>query len=238
MMGGHSNGLQPLIRLNALLTSNRNLSTRCRPEYFGSGFGRHELCTTIKPSVPCYFYSFGIAHDFSFDVDVANKMGCFGFAADPTVQHPSLLHPKVTFHHIAAKSLTHSDNQQFMFVTSVTGLRVWLKHDQIAVLKMDCEGCEYSIARDVAAEDPDFFSHVQQFGIEIHYSKKWLKGAAELSALANLLHLLRSAGLELVSYDITTCAPEDQATGLVAALQDIGLRLGEGHCHNYLFARV
>lgn len=32
--------------------------------------------------------------------------------------------------------------------------------------QMDCEGCEYALARDVLAEDPAFFHHVSQFAVE------------------------------------------------------------------------
>jgi hypothetical protein len=58
-----------------------------------------------------------------------------------------------------------------MFVTSMPGLRRWLGHERVTILKADCEGCEYSLARDVLEEDPDFFQHIDQFTVEVHYSR-------------------------------------------------------------------
>ena len=52
----------------------------------------HGLCGPPPPK-PCNFFSFGINDDPSFDVTLAEQWGCRGFAADPTVDHPSKLHP-------------------------------------------------------------------------------------------------------------------------------------------------
>lgn len=243
IISGHTAQLKtkaiPLTYLDQLadkLKSRTNHSLACRAEFFGKDWGRHALCAHKMPQKPCYFYSFGISTDWSFDVDVAHKFGCFGFAADPTVSHPSLLHPKVTFHHLAATSLDQPS--AWMFSTSIPGLRLWQKHDNIAVLKMDCEGCEYALARDVLAEDGQFFTHVSQFTVEVHYSKKWLSTEEALHGLAALLYLLQEAKLELILADITHCAHADEQTGLLPELVARGMRLEEGHCHNYLFARL
>eukprot|EP00882_Tetradesmus_deserticola_P032288 GHRQ01036584.1.p2 GENE.GHRQ01036584.1~~GHRQ01036584.1.p2 ORF type:complete len:125 (+),score=20.56 GHRQ01036584.1:54-377(+) len=58
-----------------------------------------------------------------------------------------------------------------LFVTSMPGLRKWLGHERVAILTADCEGCEYSIARDVLQEDPGFFNHIDQFAVQVHYSR-------------------------------------------------------------------
>jgi len=68
---------------------------------------------------------------------------------------------------------------------------------------MDCEGCEYSLARDVLQEDPKFFDHVGQFAVEVHFSKKWMKGKEELHALASLLQIMKESGLEFIEAKIT-----------------------------------
>lgn len=181
--------------------------------------------------------------DYSFDVDLANRWGCTGFTADPTVVHNSMLHQGVTFHNIAANSpwlAAHTDSKWLK--ASVPGLCKWLKHDRLAVLKMDCEGCEYSLAADVLAEDPSFFSRVDQLAIEVHWSRAWLKSRAELQAIACLLELLEDAGLKLMHADLTPCAPADMATGLLPELQEyMGVLFApkpDLHCHNYLFARA
>lgn len=104
---------------------------------------------------------------------------------------------------------------------------------------MDCEGCECSLARDILAEDPTFFHRVGQFAMEAHYSKRWITGNEELHALSALLELVAEAGMSLVSAQIAHCESRDEATGLLPELlARPGLKLGDGHCHNYLFARL
>jgi hypothetical protein len=193
----------------------------------------------------CYFYSFGISTDYSFDIDVANSTGCMGFAADPTVTHPSKLHPAIFFTQTAANTYDAADIAQFHLRTSVPELRRLLGHDHITVLKMDCEGCEYSLARDILEHDLDFFHHVDQFAVEVHYSKLWLKNKVHLYAFAALISLLEEAGLELIHFGLGGCAPSDQASGLIPELSMVHLVKSvvrsngqELHCHNYLFARV
>jgi hypothetical protein len=118
---------------------------------------------------------------------------------------------------------------------------MWLKHDRIAVLKMDCEGCEYTLAADVLDEDPMFFSKVDQFAIEVHWSRFWLKSRAELNAIARLFQLLEEAGFKLMHSDMVPCG-EETATGLLPELQEYMSVLfaprPNMHCHNYLFARI
>jgi hypothetical protein len=178
--------------------------------------------------------------DYSFDTDVADTWGCRGFAADPTIIHNSTLHPKVTFHNVAANSPSAANSPGWLH-TSVPALRQWLRHDRVAVLKMDCEGCEYSIAGDVLLEDPTFFNRVDQFSVEVHWSRMWLQGTSDMYALSALLDLLAGAGLQLFHADLTPCGAFAARSGLLPELRPYMGVLFEGpqlHCHNYLFARV
>ena len=68
----------------------------------------HVLCGP-KLAPPCTFVIFSVNHDYSFESEVAN-WGCRGFADNPTVRHPSELHPNVTFHNIGATML--QDNEE------------------------------------------------------------------------------------------------------------------------------
>lgn len=225
--------------LAAKLAGKVNLAEKCNARSFGKGWGAHTLCTKQSPVEPCYFYSFGISTDFSFDIDVADTFKCYGFCADPTMKHNSVLHDRVTFHYMGAKGLRKTDNKDWWFYISMPSLRKMLRHDHVAVLKMDCEGCEYSLAADILREDPEFFHHVGQFAVEIHYSQKWVRGKEELYSYATLLELIKEAGLELITAETTKCSQSHQATGLLPELASRkGLRLNEGHCHNYLFARL
>lgn len=236
--------LDALDRLADKIAARQNLGHRCKSRAFGSGWGHHELCTLPRPSAPCFFYSFGIGNDYSFDVDLANTTGCLGYAADPNMQHPSKLHPRVFFSQMAATSLDPALAATFPFKVSPAGLRLLFNHERIHVLKMDCEGCEYAIARDVLELDPDFFHLVDQFVVEVHYSRRWIKSVEYLRAYAGLITLLEEAGMELVHFEIGGCSSEAHATGILPELARLRLsatlkyKENDLHCHNYLFARV
>jgi hypothetical protein len=182
------------------------------------------------------FYSFGISHDFSFDEDLARRWRCRGFAADPTVTHSSQLADNVTFHKVAATTL--GGGTPFPLTTSKPALRRWLGHPRVAALKMDCEGCEYALPRDVALEDPGFFDRVDQFAVEFHVSRRWVDSEEAVYALARLHQQLRTAGLVLQSALVGGCAAENEAAGCHELLVEAGIPCGPGKCcHNCLFAR-
>ncbi|EFJ52311.1 hypothetical protein VOLCADRAFT_115955 [Volvox carteri f. nagariensis] len=217
-------------------------SPPCEMRKFGSGWGAHKLCTppAPEPNTRCVFYSFGISDDYSFDVDLAKFTNCHGFAFDPTVVHPGLLleQPPVSFHAIAARSLNEDLNAKWHAVTSVPALRRWQNHSQVLVIKMDCEGCEYSIARDVLAEDPQFFNHVQQFAVEIHIAKKWIWSRNHTLNLGHLYTLLDAAGLALRHASLTPCNRRHEASGCDETLLELGYPCWDGiMCQNLLFAR-
>jgi hypothetical protein len=190
-------------------------------------------CATTSQWDPAKFTH--LVNDFSFDTDLAPKWGCHGFAADPTVTHPFKLHPNVTFHSFGAKVRAAS---AFQILTSMPALRKWLGHSHVTVLKMDCEGYEYSLGEDIALEDPSFFTHVDQFAVEIHVSKNWLETQDALYSLGLLYYFLEEAGLKLQHAEILGCDPLKESIGCMDELTEMGDPCGLGKsCHNYLFAR-
>ena len=76
---------------------------------------------------------------------------------------------------------------------------------RIAVLKMDCEGCEYALYKDVMAHNPTFFQKIDQFAVEFHLSRKWLKGRMEAVELGRLLVLLSIEGFVLKHIELGSC---------------------------------
>lgn len=146
----------------------------------GIGSTGHTICGP-KPEGPCHFISFGINDDPSWDREMATQWGCRGYAGDPTVHHPSKLHDKVTFHNIGATVL--QDNEERLinkggaeewWMTSFPKLRYFLGLEKIDVLKIDCEGCEVALSRDMLREDPEFLFKVDQISIETHVTKTWM----------------------------------------------------------------
>lgn len=81
----------------------------CESILIRRGWEGHTLCNIIPQKYT--FYSFGILTDYSFDLSLGDNFSCTGFAADPTVIHPSKLHALVTFHQIGAKMLKQDENK-------------------------------------------------------------------------------------------------------------------------------
>jgi len=220
---------------------------KCNLAPFGSGYGGKFLCefpSALEGESSCNFISFGIAHDFSFDVDLATKKKCRGFAADPTVIHPSHLEtPFVTFHNIGAKTL-HENSQQKgnlgpeWWLTSVPALKRFLRLSKINVLKMDCEGCEYSLARDIIEEEPDFFDYVDQFSFEAHLTKVWMADPETLYYFGLLLKLLDDAGFKLQNFSHGGCSARAEEAGCMDELKAINYPCCPNSCHAYLFAKA
>ncbi len=191
----------------------------------------HTLCGP-PPEKPCTFISFGINDNYSFDTEIA-KWGCRGFAADPTVQHPSKIHPNVTFHNIGAVML--QDNEERLinkggkvewWMTSFPKLRSFLGIEKIDVLKIDCEGCEISLARDILREDPDFLKRVDQISIETHMTKTWITTREHVYYFGMLLILLEEAGFLMEWSSVFGCSKRHEVTGCIEDVLDTGWPCG------------
>lgn len=163
-----------------------------------SMYGAHEICD-YKPKAMerCVFYSFGIGKNYLFDKEIANKWGCHGVAFDPSVIYPSKIHKNITFHMIAAKTLSVENDMRWPLRASIPGLIKVFGHNSIKILKVDCEGCEYSLAADIEEEQINLFSIVEQFSVELHLGKSWIQSKRHVSNLAKLFFLLEHAGLHL-----------------------------------------
>lgn len=114
------------------------------------------------------------------------------------------------------------------------------QHDSLALLKMDCEGCEYAIVRDIIKfRHYRFFQKVQQFTFEAHVSQNFMKSKRHLFYFGMLMHILFKEGFHLVKYEIGACAPVDEDKGCREELSSVSFPCGNTKmCHEYLFARV
>jgi hypothetical protein len=206
----------------------------CNQTECGTGWGAHTICHSPVPkNVPCWFLSFGISTDWSFDTQVHAQYGCQGFALDPTITLPVKLTPGVIF--LQAGANTRLDVPKNWSMFAPVELQMVLQRP-LYILKMDCEGCEYVIARDVLKYDASFFNKVYQFNFEVHAPKRFLTDSTDAHSLGELYHLLHKAGLRLVHSDGMGCGQNDQAKGCVKTLTDAGFPCAPG-CQSFLFAR-
>lgn len=208
----------------------------------------HRLCGPPPPK-PCYFFSFGINNDPSYDIKLADEWGCRGFAADPTIVHPSQLHPLVTFHNLALTTLRANEEklvrpEENWWYTSMPALRKFLKLDYVDIMKIDCEGCEIALSRDILSEDPTFLGHVGQMTIETHVTKAWINSTEELYYFGLLFPLLEEAGFTMVSSMVFGCNNRHEKYGCMPQFHEWGFSCGLGpsrkkawSCHDFLFVK-
>jgi len=201
----------------------------CELVEFASG---HALCGP-KPPDGCTFFSFGINDDPSFDVKLAEEWQCRGFAGDPTVHHPSKLHPLVTFHNVGASMLVANEERlndkggtEEWWETSMTKLRYWLGIKHVNIIKLYCEGCEFSFARDILREDPTFLYDVDQLSIETHVSKAWMTTREHFYYFGLHFALLEEAGFRLEWTDLFGCSKRHEVPGCIKELETYGFPCG------------
>ncbi|KAL7525354.1 hypothetical protein ACHAWF_001319 [Thalassiosira exigua] len=226
-----------------------------KPTLFGKG-GEHMVCgPRPNETAGCKFFSFGIRDDPSWDKALAEAWDCRGFAGDPSVAHPSKLHPSVTFHNVGLNVLRSNaeqrkDPKDEWILASLPRLREFLGWDYVDVVKIDCEGCEVAMARDVLLEDPTFLDRVGQISIETHGTKTWVNDTEELYYFALMFPLLEEAGFELIwtdvfgcgKYEHDGCRPEMEGKMNVSCgsrRRNKVNRVPIGwSCHDWLWARV
>ena len=187
----------------------------------------HKLCLPNPIPDPCTFISFGINDDPSYDRELATYWKCRGFAADPTVHHPSKLHDLVTFHNIGATILMNNEEREIdkggteeWWFTSMPKLRAFLGLDRINVLKLDCEGCEVALSRDILREDPSFLQHVDQINLETHVTRTWINSTEHAYYFGLHFALLEEAGFDLEWSSVFGCSKRHEITGCVPEMEE------------------
>jgi len=214
----------------------RQKSDKCKAKMFGSGYGKHMLCAALIPTGKCTYFSYGVNYDFSFETDMDGSK-CKGFSLDPTVSHPHHLTQSSTFLKIGAPMLHDSPfpTSSPVLLANTSGF------SKLSVLKMDCEGCEYKVADGMLGCSPGpgcdrhFFDRVDQFAVEFHLPKRFIRSQKYLDGLAKLLWLLQEAGLQLIDAGNGGCGPPKEVIDEVKNIWGVNARFG---CSNFLFARI
>lgn len=213
----------------------------------GKHYGGKSICNfTTTENDSCTFLSFGIEQNYKFDTELSDGYKCHGFAADPTVTHSSQLHdanPGVTFHKLGATTLVSPPDPSW-WVASIPSVMNLLQLDHLNILKMDCEGCEYALGRDILLEDPTMLHKIDQVSMEFHLSKFWLHSPEALYYFGVLLQLLQEAGFRLQASQIGGCGQQHEL-GCMQELQDMNYPGPCAtqppqqliSCHEYLWAK-
>ncbi|MCL5104803.1 MAG: FkbM family methyltransferase, partial [Armatimonadetes bacterium] len=164
-----------------------------RKERHGTAYGGWWICPDgLNPDSTVY--SFGIGEDISFDLSVIDKYGVTVEAFDPTprsLEHVRRQNVPALFH-VHDTALAAHDGEELFYPpenvehvshtlldkpqTATRALKVkvqrlstimeTLGHDRIDILKMDIEGSEYEVIRDILDSKID----VDQILVEFHHN--------------------------------------------------------------------
>jgi len=182
--------------------------------------GNHDYPLCYLPEARhgnCTFVSFGVSNADDFSLFMADAFKCRGFALDPSsksTEIPHYLHkkPNVLFLPFGLPAAKNGPFEKFIEeekwqMVSLPSLRKFLMavpplpgekrqwDGRIDALKLDCEGCEYSIAESVLREDREFFFHVDQVILELHMPLPFAPTREDAMQIPKLIYLLEEAGL-------------------------------------------
>lgn len=145
-------------------------------ERFGSAYGGWTICP-VGLNEKTIVYSLGIGEDITFDLDLIEKFGCQVFAFDPTPRSLEWLkaqelpgqfrwygigvanydgtaefYPPENANHISHSILFRPKTSKKAVTVNVNKLGTIVKrlgHHYIDILKMDIEGAEYNVIKDM-----------------------------------------------------------------------------------------
>lgn len=183
-------------------------------------------------------YSFGVGEDISFDLELIRRFGVTVHAFDPTPRvvrwiRAQPVPEKFIFHEYGIADSdgstrffppddpSHVSHSMVHRNATVAGIEVpvyrlttimhMLGHDSIDVMKMDVEGCEYPVLRDLLSSQPS----VRQLLVEFHH--RWAEIGLEQTREA--IRELNRAG-----YHIFAISPKGEDYGFVREAVTEGVR--------------
>jgi FkbM family methyltransferase len=203
-----------------------DIQMKCNKKYYGSNYGGWTICPEYlnRNSI---IYSFGVGKDISFDLAIIKEFGATVHAFDPTpesikwvkshrVPESFILHeygiadadgqmmfyPPENPDHISHSILERSETACRAVSVEVRKLRTIMRmlgHDEIDLLKMDVEGAEYSVIKNVAANNVK----IRQLCVEFHHFfshirfEKTVESIDLLNELGYLIYHVSPSGYEI-----------------------------------------
>ena len=170
-------------------------------------------------SKPCLVYSFGVHDSTDWETKMAREFKCDVYAFDPTSKFDTAAAPGVTFHKLGLQgagvdvSTTHSalyDAIDPDKLRTLGEIRTMLGHEkrQVDVLRLDCEGCEWGVLKQLACSDDS--SLVDQLMVELHFQKNLgIATDDDLLIAADAINCLEEKKWGLTSMEFSGCDPAD-----------------------------
>ncbi|KAL9189220.1 hypothetical protein ACHAXT_011710 [Thalassiosira profunda] len=171
---------------------------------------------------PCLVYSFGIAGSVEWERKMSSQLGCEVYAFDPTSNFGERVAPGVKFYPIGLKgagndgtdvSATHSEMYGAIDPSKLRTLGEIVRmfgHEnrEIDVLRLDCEGCEWSVLKELACSGES--RHVRQLMVEFHFQKNLgLASDEDVQVAADAINCLEEERWGIVSMQKSGCGKLD-----------------------------
>lgn len=183
--------------------------------HLGSEYGGWVIAPSMLPPNPIVF-SIGLGTDITFDLAIIEKFNARVFGFDPTPKSEKFIRaqtlPKnftfvpigladfdgeMTFQLGNANYDSYSTDTRYAnpadtvtcSVARLTSLMNRVGVDHIDILKMDIEGGEYAVMRDVLSSK----TSIRQLLVELHYDKS----SDQLTRAKDLVEMIREAGFKL-----------------------------------------
>ncbi|UJR19218.1 hypothetical protein I4U23_022347 [Adineta vaga] len=165
----------------------------------------------LSPSDSCTVYSLGSANDFQFEESVLGQTKCLAYTFDCTSSPPQKEYDRLRFYKIClgenspiqryiypesgkmsgnplSTTLTYMNYEQILKINN---------HTQVHVLKMDIEGGEYSVFRDLLTN-----KNSQNLPYQISFESHWWNRDIYHSIMhMSLFSQLWQSGYRLLQYD-------------------------------------
>lgn len=157
--------------------SHFKIKVNCVHKWYGNKYGGFYICPDLL-NAKSVVYSFGIGEDMSFDNEVLKNYQCQVFGFDPTPKSirwvkqqdldknfhfyeygigaksgPVHFYLPKNIQYVSGSVIGHNDlntkDDVVVKLKSLTDIMNLLGHDHIDVLKMDIEGSEYEVIKDI-----------------------------------------------------------------------------------------
>lgn len=169
----------------------------------------------------CLVYSFGLFQSSEWEQKMASIFGCDVYAFDPTSSFPEKIAPRVTFHKLGLQgegtdnvAATHSttydaiDPSRLRTLGEIVAL-LGHEHRHIDVLRLDCEGCEYGVLKELACNGDSHL--VKQLMVEFHFQKNLgLADDDDVLLAGEAIKCLEEERWGVVSIEKSGVGPDDQ----------------------------
>lgn len=189
-----------------------------------------ELCL-VPEMEECSFMSFGVSGTASFESNLAETMQCKGFAVDPLESKDSKLNPSVSFQNFGISKMHEPEGekeQKTLWNTTIPAISKFLNVGYTDVLRLDCQGCEIAMMRDILKEDPSFFHHIGQISVKKQTAKAFIDTEEDLYYFGLMFPLLEEAGHHLVKSKVHAGKPKYEKGECMSEFGEWGFHCGLG----------